>query len=251
MCFEFIPVFYRRQRSHPRRKARRTHSQARPIHISPFTPLSLSMGLWNCQSAVNKTDFIDAFASQSEIHILGLTETWIRPEDSATPAALSTNYSFSHTPRQTGRGGGTGLLITNDWKYSTLSSLCNNYSFEYHAVNITFPTQLSVVVVYRPSGPLHDFIEELDVLLSSFPEDSGPLVVLGDFNIHLEKPYAADFHTLTASFDLTRLVTASTHRSDRLVPLPAAPGCLTSSVNNVVHSGLLKGNGARPRTLLT
>ncbi|XP_056587792.1 uncharacterized protein LOC130408324 isoform X2 [Triplophysa dalaica] len=111
--------------------------------------------------------------------------------------------------------------------------------------------QLSVVVVYRPSGPLHDFIEELDVLLSSFPEDSGPLVVLGDFNIHLEKPYAADFHTLTASFDLTRLVTASTHRSDRLVPLPAAPGCLTSSVNNVVHSGLLKGNGARPRTLLT
>ncbi|XP_057189485.1 uncharacterized protein LOC130554075 [Triplophysa rosa] len=87
------------------------------------------------------------------------------------------------------------------------------YSFEYHAFNITTPTQLSVVVVYRPPGPLHNFIEELDMPLSSFPKDGGPLVVFGDFNIHLDKPYASDFHTLTALFDLTCLATGSTHRS--------------------------------------
>ncbi len=68
------------------------------------------MALWNCQSAVNKVDFISAFSLQSTLSILGLTETWICPEDSATPAALSNNLSFSHTPRQVGRGGGTGLL---------------------------------------------------------------------------------------------------------------------------------------------
>ncbi len=45
---------------------------------------------------------------------MALTETWIKPEDNATPAALSINLSFSHTPRLTGRGGGTGLLISND-----------------------------------------------------------------------------------------------------------------------------------------
>ncbi len=56
------------------------------------------------------------FSLQSTLSILGLTETWIRPEDSATPAALSNNFSFSHTPRQVGRGGGTGLLISNNWK---------------------------------------------------------------------------------------------------------------------------------------
>lgn len=47
---------------------------------------------------------------------------------SATPAALS-SFSFSHTPRQSGRGGGTGLLISNNWKLSTHSSLCNSLNF--------------------------------------------------------------------------------------------------------------------------
>ncbi len=79
------------------------------------------MALWNCQSAVNKADLISAFSLQSTLSILGLTETWIRPEDFATPAALSNNLSFSHTSRQVGRGGGTGLLISNNWKYSTHS----------------------------------------------------------------------------------------------------------------------------------
>ncbi len=53
------------------------------------------MGLWNCQSAVNKADLIPSIASQTALINLDLTETWIPPEDSATPAALSNN--FSHT----------------------------------------------------------------------------------------------------------------------------------------------------------
>ncbi len=44
-------------------------------------------------------------------------------------------------------------------------------------------------------------------------EDGTPLLLFGDFNIHLEKPYATDFHSLLASFDLKRLTTTSTHKS--------------------------------------
>ncbi len=172
------------------------------------------MALWNCQSAVNKADFISAFSLQSTLSILGLTETWIRSEDSATPAALSNNFSFSHTPRQVGRGGGTGLLISNNWKYSTHSPLGNHNSFESHAITVTAPIKLQIVVIYRPPGQiLAPFLEELDGLLSSFMEDGTPLLVFGDFNIHLEKPYATDFHSLLASFDLKRLTTTSTHKS--------------------------------------
>ncbi len=50
--------------------------------------------------------------------------------------------------------------------------------------------------MYRPTGQLGNYLEELDVLLSNFPEDGTPLVLLGDFNIHLEKPQATDFNTL-------------------------------------------------------
>jgi len=45
------------------------------VPSSSHSPLTLSMGLWNCQSAVNEADFIPAFASHSTLNILGSTET--------------------------------------------------------------------------------------------------------------------------------------------------------------------------------
>ncbi len=51
------------------------------------------------------------------------------------------------------------------------------------------------------------------MLLSTFPEDGTPLVMFGDFNIHIIKPQAADIHTLLASFDLKRVLTTATHKS--------------------------------------
>ncbi len=151
MCFQTIPVLSQ-PRSKNTRRRQRNPANLRPISTST-TPLSFSVGLWNCQSAVNKADFISAFSLQSTLSILGLTETWIRPEDSATPAALSHNFSFSHTPRQVGRGGGTGLLISNNWKYSTHSPLGNHNSFESHVITVTAPIKLQIVVIYRPPWP--------------------------------------------------------------------------------------------------
>ncbi|CAM4575233.1 unnamed protein product [Leuciscus chuanchicus] len=114
--------------------------------------------------------------------ILGPTETWIRPEDSATPAALSSNFSFSHSPRQSRR------------------------------------------------GQLGNFVDELDVLLSTFPEDGTPLLVFGDFNIHLEKPHATDFTSLLASFDLKRLITTATHKSGNRLDLVYTRNCTTENI---------------------
>lgn len=74
------------------------------------------------------------------------------------------------------------------------STQCNYNSFEFHAITVTAPIKLQVVVIYRPPGQIPDtFLEELDGLLSSFLEDGSPLLVFGDFYIHLDKPYATDF----------------------------------------------------------
>ncbi len=62
--------------------------------------------------------------------------------------------------------------------------------------------------MYCPPGQLDNFLEELDMLLSSFPEDGSLLVLLGNFNIHPDKSFAADFHSLLASFKLQRLPAA-------------------------------------------
>ncbi len=64
---------------------------------------------------------------------------------------------------------------------ATPSVLSNNFPFS----------------IYCLPGQLGTFIEELDGLLSSFSGNGSPLVVFGDFIIHLEKPYTADFHSLT------------------------------------------------------
>ncbi len=230
MCFQTIPVLSQ-PRSKNTRRRQRNPANLRPITTSSTTLLSFSVGLWNCQSAVNKADLISAFSLQSTLSILGLTETWIRPEDSATPAALSHNFSFSHTPRQVGWGGGTGLLISNNWKYSTHSPLGNHNSFESHAITVTAPIKLQIVVIYRPPGQiLATFLEELDGLLSSFMEDGTPLLVFGDFNIHLDRPYATDFHSLLASFDLKRLTTTSTHKSGNQLDLIYTRNCTTDNI---------------------
>ncbi len=83
--------------------------------------------------------------------------------------------------------------------------------------------------MYRPPGQLGDFLEELDVLLSNFPEDGTPLVLLGDFNIHLEKPQATDFNTLLTSFDLKRVSTMATHKSGNRLDLIYTRYCSTDN----------------------
>ncbi|KAJ8353230.1 hypothetical protein SKAU_G00207970 [Synaphobranchus kaupii] len=143
--------------------------------LSSHKELSVVGGLWNCRSAIQKADFITAYAKVKSLHFLALTETWITPDNTATPAALSAGYSFSHTPRASGRGGGTGLLISTSWKFSIPTVPCLNISsFEFHAVTVTHPSALNIVVLYRPPGPLGAFLDELDTLLSSFPEDGTP-----------------------------------------------------------------------------
>ncbi len=162
---------------------------------------------------------------------MGLTETWICPEDSATPAALANNFSFSHTPRQVDWGGGTGLLISNNCKYSTHSPLCNHNSFESHVITVTAPIKLLIVVIYRPPGQiLGTFLEELNGLLSSFVEDGTPLLVFGDFNIHQHKPYATDFHSLLASFELKLLTTTNTHKSGSQLDLIYTRNCVADNI---------------------
>ncbi|KAM9398469.1 uncharacterized protein ACWYII_031031 [Salvelinus alpinus] len=150
---------------------------ARTTHVV----FQVSGSLWNCRSAANKAEFISAYASLQSLDFLALTETWITTDNTATPTALSSSaHVFSHTPRASGqRGGGTGILISPKWTFS-LSPLTHLSiaSFEFHAVTVTSPFKLNILIIYRPPGSLGEFINELDALISSFPEDGSPLTVL-------------------------------------------------------------------------
>ncbi len=101
------------------------------------------------------------------------------------------------------KGGPTKYWVhRNEHTFKEAFHFCLKYKLLYKCV----------VVIYCPLGQLGTFLEELDGLLSSFAEDGSPLV-FGDFNIHLDRPYAANVHSLLASLELKRLTTTSTHKS--------------------------------------
>ena len=47
--------------------------------------------------------------------------------------------------------------------------------FEFHAVSVTLPFKLNIVVIYHTTGPLCDFFDEMDALLGSCTDDGSSL----------------------------------------------------------------------------
>ncbi|KAI4879966.1 hypothetical protein NFI96_006304 [Prochilodus magdalenae] len=84
MCFT-VPVLSspRPRRSHDYHRKRHTSSLIYALRSSP-TQTKVVGGLWNCQSAIQKADFISALASHHSLYFLVLTETWIPPKNSAS-----------------------------------------------------------------------------------------------------------------------------------------------------------------------
>ncbi|KAK3550719.1 hypothetical protein QTP70_003961 [Hemibagrus guttatus] len=62
-------------------------------------------------------------------------------------------------------------------------------------VSVMSPINLFIIAIYRPPGPLGDFMEEMDTLLSVFPSDTTPLTVLGDFSLPSDKLQQLPSHT--------------------------------------------------------
>ncbi|KAK3530878.1 hypothetical protein QTP70_003626 [Hemibagrus guttatus] len=182
----------RRRHSHPRSRGHVSSNLIYPPLLSQSQTVVVG-GLWNCQSAVRKADFISALASHYSFDFLALTETWISPQNTATPAALSSAYTFSHSPRESGRGGGT--------------------------VSVTSPINLFIIVIYRPPGPLGNFLDEMDTLLSVFPSDSTPLTVLGDFNLPSDKLHSSGLLALLNSFSLSFNSCPPTHKERNVLDL--------------------------------
>ncbi|KAK3569886.1 hypothetical protein QTP86_006751 [Hemibagrus guttatus] len=181
-----------RRHSHPRSRGHVSRNLIYPPLLSQSQTVVVG-GLWNCQSAVRKADFISALASHYSFDFLALTETWIPPQNTATPAALSSAYTFSHSPRESGRGGGT--------------------------VSVTSPINLFIIVIYHPPGPLGNFLDEMDTLLTVFPSDSTPLTVLGDFNLPSDKLHSSGLLALLNSFSLSFNSCPPTHKEGNVLDL--------------------------------
>ncbi len=70
MCFQISTITTNTRRARTVRWRQAKPNNLRPVPLSSTTLLSIPFGLWNCQSAVNKADFIPSIATHSRLNLM-------------------------------------------------------------------------------------------------------------------------------------------------------------------------------------
>lgn len=196
----------------------------------------LNVTLWNARSMVNKIPSICDAVHVNKTDLFIITESWINSEadkclvvDADIKSSLE-NYSVHHAPRKNRKGGGISVIIKSHLK-SKMKKSHKFKSFELFDLYVYGGKDNDVthfLNIYRPPpstknvSSVSEFLREFSTLLESTILESGHLVILGDFNIHMEAEINSDsakFKDLLESFGLVQNVTGPTHEKGHTIDL--------------------------------
>ena len=168
-----------------------------------------------------------------DLDFLVITESWITPDDDDEQWLASQNfnqlkYNIINFPRGTyKRGGGIALVYKSDYKFEVEKDK-KSASFEHFlgkltGGNLTF----TVMGVYHPpvtSIQQSDsiFIDQLLDKIKDCASANQGLIVLGDFNIHINDPGNTDAAMLIdamSALGFTQAVSSATHTSGNTLDL--------------------------------
>ncbi len=182
---------------------------------------SFSCGLMNCQSACNMFAFLSNHIVEHNFDCVALTETWLSDIEENNKAVISglvpVGYGIVHILRAT-RGGGVAFIRRKQCRVRIDKSLKFS-SFECLTVLMDIMSfTFRFIVIYRP--PLTDgtkkstFIKEIGDLIEKTATLSGKLLLLGDFNVHVDNcrdRESAQLLALFEAFGLMQHVSGPTH----------------------------------------
>ena len=151
----------------------------------------------NVRSIMNKWDTFKAQFGESNIHVLGISESWLSDKIPSSLLNLSHEHVLLRNDRKwtddnTGsvkKGGGLGIFINSKLNYSEsdFGKLnCSNRNIESQWVSIKQPHRKQIVIgnIYRPpQGNIESFIDYLDIVFTEINLDRIELFLMGDFNI--------------------------------------------------------------------
>ena len=149
---------------------------------------TLKCGVINIQSISNKTIEIRELISERALDILVLTETWLDSNTSSSRISELTpnTHTFHHVPRETGVGGGVGILVSKCFVNIKMEKTRNYNTFEHLEINLKYLNKLyKIVVIYRPPPRTNfsTFLDEFEELMSMLSHENKRILVTGDLNI--------------------------------------------------------------------
>ncbi|XP_061757363.1 uncharacterized protein LOC133553315, partial [Nerophis ophidion] len=203
------------------------------INNSLKQPTTYNMGFLNIRSLSPKTLLVNEVIRDNNLNVIGLSETWLKPDDFfAINEASPPNYTNAHIARHLKRGGGVALIYNENFNFSP--NLNNKYkSFEVLSMKSATPLPLCLAVIYRPPGPYSDFISEFSEFVADLVTHADNIIIMGDFNIHMNTPLdppCVALQTIIDSCGLTQIINEPTHRSGNTIDLVLVRGITVSKV---------------------
>ena len=166
------------------------------------------MCLLNIWSLRNKTaDFVD-YICETKVDLCAITETWLCPSDDAIRnESCPGGYVLADHSRTGRRGGGTALVYRNSLTVKKIDA-GEKTSFEFSEWTVQSASHnLRIIVIYRPpysnehrvamSTFFAEFADYVETILSSNEQ----LLILGDFNIHIDVAGDSDANKLSDFFE--------------------------------------------------
>ena len=172
--------------------------------------------LWNPCSLQNKLQEFISLLEDEDIHIAAITETWMTSLQNAVTAEIrEKGYNIHHFVRDNKRGGGVALIYKDVFNLKN-AKVHNFDTFECVVASIQSNfCNLNVVIVYRFCELNRSlFLSEFYNFLDSIYLDFSNLIILGDFNLHVNNvldPVILKFDDILSSFNLSQLVQGPTH----------------------------------------
>ena len=242
-------ITYGRDKSVTKSRRSRNISIGNLIHLRPPSQCSLhrpkvKLGIWNARSIKNKTARLCEIIFTNNLDLLAVVESWSTKNAFYSPVAdaLASLKYFSalEIPRQHKKGGGVLLLYRKSFEVSLISN-ASFESYEHLDLSINYgKSNTRLLIVYRPP-PSKDngftgsmFLDEFSKHLELLALDSNrPLVIVGDFNYHMDDNFdqaAKRFADLIDSVNLCQHVNSPTHRNGHTLDL-----IITRATENLVQ----------------
>ena len=197
--------------------------------ISNDRSINSKLSVVNARSIYNKLQSFQNYVQDNITTICAITETWLSNDenDHRYKEIPPPGYKILSKPCKSGRKEGSIAMVYKallNMKECPTSSQ-NSEIMEYMELTTNFKDIVcNIYIIYHiPNTRVIQLCSELsDLMENNILEDCGHIIMLGDFNIHMDKPEQSDtviFNDFLESFDLINFTTFPTHISKHTLDL--------------------------------